>query len=177
MLPGLLTAVALSLAPSPSADTALEAESQHRWEDDGFYFGMGVAPATTLRVDGFNPMIRYDVELGMRWTKGRSALSVGAQPWLLQRLEAPGVGGGLHGVLTGQYGPVYARTGLGVLAGVPRSASDRDSRTALSWMGGLGLESRGDQVRGRIGVDYVATYDKGGRINNSVFLVLAIRFG
>jgi hypothetical protein len=44
-------------------------------------------------------------------------------------------------------------------------------------MGGLGLESRGDQVRGRIGVDYVATYDKGGRINNSVFLVLAIRFG
>ena len=74
-------------------------------------------------------------------------------------------------------GPFYARGGIGVLAGIPGSLDDRDVRSSVSGLVGVGLESRGEHVRGRVGIDYLANYDKGGRVNNSVFLVLAIRFG
>ena len=176
-VPSTVAAAILSLSPA-SADTApTVTEERTPWDDDGFYFVLGAAPGSTFHIDGFNPLVRYDAELGMRWTRRKTALSVGAQPWILQRLEARGAGGGLHGVVTLQQGPFYVRSGLGVVAGIPGSPDDRDSRAAMSFLAGVGLESQGDEVRGRIGFDYAASYDKAGRMNGTVFLTLAIRFG
>ncbi len=190
---GLTSAVALiatASAPDPavsepttSAKTELvsaeaaKAPPPLQWSDGTFYFVMGVAPGATFHLDGFNALVRYDAQLGMRWHRGKAHISVGAEPWILQRLEAPGAGGGLHGVVTAGRGPVYARLGAGVLAGIAGSKDDRDARASLSALGGIGLESNGEHVRGRIGVDYTLTVDESGRVNNTVFLALRIRFG
>lgn len=178
---GLILSAPLAAA-APSADIAtLEASAANppelRWTEEGFYLNLGASPGAAFRLDGFNPMIRYDAELGIRWTRGRSSVSFGANPWVLQRLEAPGATGGLLGVVSLRHRNLYTRAGAGVLIGPPGSLDDRDVRSAVAGMVGFGLESRGEHVRGRFGFDYVASYDKAGRVNNSVFFVLALRFG
>jgi hypothetical protein len=174
---GLLLSAPL-LAHTPSETTLVEDTTEDlEWSDGHFYLTTGASPGSTFHLDGFNPLIRYDAELGMRWSKDKTSVSIGANPWILQRLEAPKAGGGLHGVVTVGYEPFYVRGGIGVLAGVPGSVDDRDVRSSLSALAGFGLESRGEHVRGRIGIDYLANYDKSGRVNNSVFLVLGLRFG
>lgn len=178
---GLLLAAPLaSVAPSTEIaaleDTAAQ-PPKLEWIEDGFYLNLGASPGAAFRLDGFNPMIRYDAEIGMRWTRGRSSVSFGANPWVLQRLEAKGGTGGLLGVVSLRHRNIYARTGAGVVVGPPGSLDDRDIRASVAGLVGLGLESRGEHVRGRFGFDYVASYDKAGRVNNTVFLVLALRFG
>ncbi len=159
----------------PSEPDALEPPGLE-WQDDGFYLLTGVAPGSTVHLDGFNPLVRYDSELGMRWTRGHAGLSVGADGALFHYLEAKRVGGGLHGVITVGHKHVFARAGIGVVAGVPGSHDDRDSRSAISGLVGFGLEG-GDEVHGRIGLDYQVALDKTGRVNNTFFLALRIRFG
>ncbi len=178
---GLLLAAPLA-SVAPSAEVAPLKDSptpppKLEWIEDGFYLNLGASPGASFRLDGFNPIIRYDAEIGMRWTRGRSSVSFGANPWVLQRLEAKGGTGGLLGVVSLRHRNIYARTGAGVLLGPPGSLDDRDVRSSVAGLVGLGLESRGEHVRGRFGFDYVASYDKAGRVNNTVFLVLALRFG
>lgn len=166
------------LASAPSDSTVLDDTAEDlEWSDGSFYLTTGASPGSTFHIDGFNPLIRYDAELGLRWSKGNTSVAIGANPAILQRLEAPRPGGGLHGVVTVGYEPFYVRGGIGVLAGIPGTVNDRDVRSSLSCLAGFGLESDGEYVRGRIGLDYVANYDKAGRMNSSVFLVLGLRFG
>ncbi len=174
----ILSAPLLASDPSEVAleDTATQ-PAELEWIDEGFYLNLGTAPGAAFRLDGFNPMIRYDAELGMRWSRGRTSASFGANPWILQRLEAKGATGGLLGVVSVKHRNVYTRAGAGVLIGPPGSVDDRDVRASVAGLVGFGLESRGKDVRGRFGIDYIASYDKAGRVNNTVFLVLAIRFG
>ncbi len=182
---GLATAMALAVAtplasdaPPPAPDASVEDAPELEWSEEGFYLMTGVAPGSGFGPRGFNPMIRYSVQLGMRWERKDTRLSVGAEGWVLQVLEAKGVGGGVHGVVSLSGDHAYARAGLGVVAGIPGSHNDRDSRSALSALAGIGLEGGDfDEVRGRIGVDYNLSVDKEGRVNNAVFLVLRIRFG
>ncbi len=180
---GLAPVVALVATASPAQTRAtapsapLPPARVRQWSDGEFFFALGAAPGATFHLGGFNALVRYDAQLGMRWYRGRTSLSVGAEPWILQRLEARGAGGGLQGVLTASQGPAFARLGVGVLTGIAGTPDDRDTRASLSALAGVGLESRGKHVRGRVGLDYVFTVDERGRASNTVFLALGLRFG
>jgi hypothetical protein len=137
---------------------------------------MGVAPASTLHIDGFNPGIRYDSEIGMAWSRGRFMVTVGADGKIHQVLGRGKPGGGLDGVITTIYGPVYARVGAGVAAGIPASVDPNDTRPAMGGFVGVGLQG-GRNVKGRIGIDYDVRLDTSLQVNQTVLLTLRFVFG
>jgi hypothetical protein len=146
------------------------------WTYGGFYVVTGVAPGTTMHLGGINPMLRYDAELGMEWTREKWAISFGAEPWLLQYYERRKVGGGLMGVITVSRRPVYVRFGAGSLTGIPASPDDDDYRPAVGGLAGIGLQGGGANVTGRFGVDYHIALDKSGRLTNTVMLTMRLKF-
>ncbi|MEM6294269.1 MAG: hypothetical protein AAGA54_23530 [Myxococcota bacterium] len=184
---GLATALAIiastpvfsSNAPvSAPSDEQLEVEAPElEWSDEGFSLMTGIAPGTTFGPRSFNPMVHYSAELGMRWERGETRLSIGAEGSLLQILEAKAPGGGVHGVLSVSGDHAYARAGLGVAAGIPGRHDDTDRSSARSAGVGLGLERVENEIRGRTGLDDNLSVDKASRVNNAVFLVLRLRFG
>jgi hypothetical protein len=148
-----------------------------RWSSEGVYAALGVAPATTFYVQGFNPALRYDYELGMHWVRGRTAVFVGADAHLLQYFGRKKPGGGVDGVLTLSRGPVYGRVGAGVMAGIPRGPDLADASPSLGGVVGLGLQGRAGNLVGRVGVDYDVRVDAFGQVNQTVLLTLRFVFG
>jgi hypothetical protein len=148
-----------------------------RWSSQGVYSAFGLAPAATFYVEGFNPALRYDFELGMHWVRGRTALFVGADGHIVQYFGRKAPGGGADGVLTLSQGPLYARLGAGVMAGIPRGRDLDDAPPAIGGVMGLGLQGRAGSLVGRVGVDYDVRVDAFGQVNQTVLLTLRFVFG
>src|SRR5690606_8644987 len=151
---------ALADDSSPPSDPSVRTQSsldhpvgteppRARWSSEGIYSAMGLAPASTLHVDGFNPALRYDFELGMHWVRGRSAVFVGADARILQYFGRNRPGGGVDGVLTVSRGPVYGRLGAGVVTGVPSTRDVHDAPPAIGGLVGFGLQGRAKSLGGR----------------------------
>ncbi|MEM6996226.1 MAG: hypothetical protein AAF721_37310 [Myxococcota bacterium] len=173
-----MVAPLFAFAPA-SVDTCEDciAEPAPRWDYDGIYMLTGLAPGATVHLTGINPMLRFDTEVGMHWKRGKWAVGFGADAWLLKYYERKKVGGGLHGVVTLTRKPLYVRAGAGSLVGVPGSPNDNDVRPAVGGLLGFGLEGGGSDFAGRFGVDYHASFDKAGRLNNTFLLTLRFKFG
>jgi hypothetical protein len=161
----------------PTHASITELSPRPRWTSEGLYSAMGLAPAATLYVDGFNPALRYDFELGMHWVRGRTAVFVGADARLFQVFGRKKPGGGVDGMLTLSHGPLYGRIGAGVMAGIPGSRDVRDAPPSVGGLVGAGLQARGIKLVGRIGVDYDVRLDTTGRMNQTVMLTLRFVFG
>ena len=146
------------------------------WDRSG-YFGFGVAPSVILRRDGFAPGMRYDLETGFSWQKRKARVLVGAEGHLVQIYGRKKVGGGVDGVVTLAYGPVYVRAGVGTMAGIPATRDLDDALPAVGGVLGLGLQTQRKHVAGRIGVDYDYRIDTAGRPIQTVLLILRVSFG
>lgn len=167
----------LATGDDPVALETSAEELRPSWSSEGLYFITGFAPASTLYIDGFNPGLRYDFELGMHWTRRRTAVFVGAEGHVLQYFGRKAAGGGADGVLTVSQGPAYARVGAGVMTGIPGSRDVQDFHPAMGGLAGIGLQGRAGDLVGRIGVDYDVRMDTTGRVNQTVLLSLRFVFG
>lgn len=167
----------LALAPlgAPASQTT-DVEPPPEWDYDGVYMLVGVAPGTTVHLNGINPMLRFDTEIGMEWRRDKWAAGFGADAWMLKYLERKKVGGGLHGVVTVTRRPVYVRAGVGALTGIPGTPDDSVFRPAVGGLVGFGLEGGGSHVTGRFGFDYHASLDKAGRVNNTFLFAIRLKF-
>lgn len=171
-----LLCLAADLPPTASAPAELHTSIREPWSR-GVDFGFGLAPGAVVHRDGFAPLLRYDVELGLRWTSGRRRISVGADAKLVQVFDRKRVGGGVDAMLTAGWGPAYVRGGLGVMTGLPATRVLGDARPAIGGLVGIGLASYRDHFGGRIGVDYDLRLDSAGRPIQSVFISLRFEFG
>lgn len=166
--------------PGPLAEPTVSAgalDHAPRWGYEGPYFVMTTSPAASMRVDGFSPAIRYGAELGLHWRRKKTTVQVGAEGKVFQVLGRKRPGGGLDGVVTVSRGPVYARLGAGVMAGVPMSRDLLDAPPAIGGVVGIGLQGGGSNVVGRIGIDYDVRLDTLGRTNQTILLNLGFMFG
>ena len=173
-----LILLGLAAAPESATDSASPgaAPEPERFERGG-YFAMGTAPAMTLYRDGFAPALRYDVETGFSWTRRHVRLTIGADAHLLQYFGRKRPAGGLDAMITGSYRMVYVRGGLGVMAGMPATRVLDDARPAVGGVVGIGLQTFGDHIGGRIGVDYDLRVDTAGRPVQTFMLSLRGMFG
>lgn len=171
LIPCTLFSLALASTPPPA-----EAPPELTW-DRGGYFGFGVAPAVILRKDGFAPGLRYDVETGFSWHKKRTFIMVGAEGHLVQMFGRKKPGGGVDGVVTLVYGPVYVRAGVGTMAGIPATKDLDDALPAVGGLVGIGLQTHRKHIAGRIGVDYDYRIDTAGRPIQMVLVTLRVSFG
>ncbi|HET6582009.1 MAG TPA: hypothetical protein VFG69_01155 [Nannocystaceae bacterium] len=161
--------------PEPAATPTPTPEAP-RWERGG-YFGLGVAPSVILRRDGFAPGLRYDLETGFSWQRRKVLVAIGVEGHLVQLYARKKVGGGVDGVATIGWGPVYVRAGLGTMAGIPATRDLDDARPSVGGLLGIGLQTHRDHIAGRIGVDYDYRIDTAGRPIQTVLLVLRVSFG
>ncbi len=162
---------------SPTETTTIDAAPKRESFERGGYFTMGVAPAATMYRNGFAPALRYDVESGFSWTRRHVRLTVGADAHLLQYFGRKKLAGGVDAMLTTSYRMVYVRAGLGVMAGMPATRVLDDALPAIGGVVGIGLQTWGDHVGGRIGVDYDFRVDTAGRPIQTFLLSLRITFG
>jgi hypothetical protein len=175
LAPAFVTALATPPEPGPAV-APVAAPERERFERGG-YFTMGTAPAATLYRDGFAPALRFDVETGFSWTRRHVRLTVGADAHLLQYFGRKRPAGGLDAMITGSYRMVYLRGGLGVMAGMPATRALDDARPAIGGVVGVGLQTFGDHIGGRIGVDYDLRLDTAGRPIQTFMLSLRVMFG
>lgn len=178
MIATLLCATSLSLtAPSDAATITLDGTvTVEKFERSG-YFNMGLAPSTTFRFDGFAPGQRYDVETGFQWKRRHVRLSVGAEAHLLHFYGRRKPAGGVDAMITASYRMLYIRGGLGTMANLPATRDLDRGLPAVGGVIGVGLQTWGDHVGGRIGVDYDFRVDTAGRPIQTVLLSLRIMFG
>lgn len=147
------------------------------WDYRGPYFAMTASPAASMRIDGFSPGIRYAVETGLHWRRGRTTVQVGAEGKIHQILGRKRPGGGLDGVVTISRGRLYGRLGAGVMTGIPMTRHTSDAPPTIGGLVGVGLQGGGRKVVGRIGVDYDVRVDTFGRMSQTVMLNLGLVFG
>lgn len=147
-----------------------------KW-DRTFYGAFGFAPASVMRGDSFSPALRYDFETGFAFTRKRVRLSVGPDFHIVQYFGRKKPAMGVDAMLTGSWGPVYIRGGLGVMSGLAATRDLRDMRPGVGGVVGIGLQSLREHVGGRIGVDYDFRMDTAGRPVQTVMISLRIFFG
>lgn len=164
------------LAAPPETATTPTVVERESFDRSG-YFTMGLAPAMTLYRDGFAPALRYDAETGFAWTRRHVRLTVGADAHILQYFGRKKPAGGVDAMISASYRWVYVRGGLGVMAGLPATRVLHDARPAVGGVVGVGLQTWGDHVGGRIGVDYDLRVDTAGRPIQTFLLSLRIMFG
>lgn len=164
--------------PAPTIEPMPEdAPPNTRWRG-GPYLTLGLAPMATMDVHAaHHPGLRYDLETGLAWKRGRMRVYVGPDLHLLQYFGRKKVGFGVDGVATVSLRHVYARAGLGTSVGMPASADVRDTRPMVGGLVGGGLVGRLDDVEGRLGVDYDVRVDTSGRVAQTVLLTLRMTFG
>lgn len=144
---------------------------------DGAYFIMGAAPATTLHATGFHPNMRYDMELGLVWQHEKNALTFGLDGHVMHYFGRKTPGGGADVVITGSHNHFYARGGVGVATGIPRSADIEDFRPAVGGVVGIGMQGGEEDFIGRIGVDYDVRFDDGFGMTHTVLVVARLAWG
>jgi len=157
-------AIAESLASQPADDYSYEEEWEEEWdykdkrtvlELQSGYFGVGIAPGMTIHDRGFHPNTRFELEFGgtvehefrdLAWSFG-----VVSHVTPYYGRKKPSFGADVTS--TAMLGPIYVRTGLGAVGGLPRNHQLENTIAALGGVVGVGLNfGRAPMVR--IGVDY-----------------------
>ena len=173
-------APAYDSAPMPEPEPEPEPEGtppQTRWRG-GPYLTMGVAPMVTMDVHAHtHPGLRYDMEVGMAWKRGRARVFFGPDFHLMQYFGRKKLAFGVDAVTTFTLRHVYARAGVGTAMGVPAGPDVRDTRPMVGGLLGAGLVGRLDKVEGRLGVDYDVRVDTAGRVAQTMLLTLRMTFG
>lgn len=159
--------------PTVTLDGVIEIDTFRR----GGYANFGVAPAVTLRMDGFSPGLRYDFETGFMWTRRHTRVSVGAEAHILHYYGRKRPAGGVDAVITGSWRMFYIRGGLGTMANMPATRDLDRYRATVGGVIGAGVQTWGDHVGGRLGVDYDFRVDTEGQRIQSVLLTLRVMFG
>jgi hypothetical protein len=133
--------------PSPARRTTLELQSG--------YIGFGIAPGMTLHHKGFHPNTRLELEFGgtLEHRYRDLGLSFGVVTHMTPYYERKKPSFGADVTSTIILGPVYLRTGLGALGGLPRSYDLHDTAAAIGGVVGVGLNF-GRTPMVRVGVDY-----------------------
>ena len=175
-------------APAPAAEVSQSQQTYpqyspgvvHRptaWSYEGVYFALGASPASTLHIDGFNPGVRYDSEIGLHWRRGKTDVMFGGEFKIHQVLGRKKPGYGYDGVFTLSHGRVFGRVGAGVVTGIPGSRDPNDVRPAMGGLVGFGVQGGGDHVLGRMGLEYDVRMDTDLRVNQTILLTLRLVFG
>jgi hypothetical protein len=133
--------------PEPERRTTLKLDSG--------YFSLGIAPGMTLHSRGFHPNTRFDLEFGgtLEHRYRDLALSFGVATQLTPYYErkTPSFGADVTSTLI--LGPIYLRTGLGAVGGLPRGHMLHNTAAGIGGVVGVGLNfGRAPMVR--VGVDY-----------------------
>lgn len=133
--------------PEPERRTTLKLSSG--------YMGFGVLPGMTLHARGFHPMTRFEMEAGGTLEHGHRdlALSFGVAAVIQPYYGRKALSGGADVTSTLLVGPVYLRTGLGAIGGLPTGHRLDRILPAVGGVVGVGL-SLGRAPMIRIGVDY-----------------------
>jgi hypothetical protein len=133
--------------PEPERRTTLKLSSG--------YIGLGVAPGMTLHARGFHPMTRFEMEFGgtLEHRYRDLALSFGVALQMQPYYGRKAPSGGADVTSTLLLGPVYLRTGLGAVGGLPTGHRLSQTLPAVGGVVGVGL-SLGREPMVRIGVDY-----------------------
>jgi hypothetical protein len=172
----LIASVTIGLPLSATTRDA-NTDPAERWSYEGGYAVLGLAPFSGIYIDGFTPGLRYDFETGLHWRRRRTTVFVGADVRVQQYFGRNRPGGGADGVITVSIGHVYGRLGVGAMAGVPGSRDVDDALPSVGGVVGMGLQGGGNNVVGRIGIDYDVRLDPTGRVNQTVLLTLRFVFG
>ena len=176
-----LTMTTLLLASDPCSPCVSTTAEQTvpdapKWDRTGYGL-FGIAPMAVMRPDGFTPGLRYDFETGFAFTKKRVRLSVGPDFHLVQYFGRKKPALGVDAMLTGSWGPLYVRGGLGVMSGIAATRDLHDMRPGVGGVVGVGLQTLRDHVGGRVGVDYDFRMDTAGRPVQTVMISLRVFFG
>jgi hypothetical protein len=133
--------------PGPEKRTTLELQSG--------YIGLGIAPGMTFHNRGFHPNMRLELEFGgtLEHDYRDLALSFGVVTHMTPYFERKAPSYGADVTSTVVLGPVYVRTGLGAIGGIPRRHILHETTAGIGGVIGAGLTfHRAPQVR--VGVDY-----------------------
>lgn len=147
-----------------------------KW-DGGMHFSFGLAPMSTLTSEGFHPGVRWDVEMGMAWRRGRTKISVGPDLHILQYYGRKKPGFGVDAMTTLSLQHVYVRMGAGTAMGIPTRLDINDTRPMMGGLVGAGVVGRVNKVEGRLGVDYDVRIDTTGRVAQTVMVAMRLSFG
>jgi hypothetical protein len=133
--------------PEPERRTTLKLDSG--------YVSLGIAPGMTLHHRGFHPNTRLEMEFGgtLEHSFRDLALSFGVVTQMTPYYErkAPSFGADVTSTLV--LGPVYLRTGLGAVGGLPRGHMLHNTAAGIGGVVGAGL-TFGRAPMLRVGVDY-----------------------
>lgn len=148
--------------------------------DSGMHLTLGLAPMSTLHAEGFHPGVRFDIETGMAWERGRMKIFVGPAFHISQyyRRRKPGLG--LDAMATFSLKHVYARVGAGTAMRIPAQRDLDDTRPMMGGLIGGGFVGHLDDdtdIQGRIGVDYDVRIDTTGRVAQTVMVTMQVAFG
>jgi hypothetical protein len=133
--------------PEPERRTTLKLDSG--------YFGLGIAPGMTLHSRGFHPNTRFELEFGgtLEHRFRDLSLSFGVATQITPYYERKTPSFGADVTSTVILGPVYLRTGLGAVGGLPRGHMLHNTAAGIGGVVGVGLTfGRAPMVR--VGVDY-----------------------
>lgn len=152
-------------------------EPLERTWDGGMHFSLGLAPMSTLHLQGFHPGVRYDIETGMVWQRGRVKISVGPDLHISQYYGRKKPGFGVDAMATLSLRHVYVRAGAGTATGIPARRDVNDTRPMMGGLVGGGFVGRIKGVEGRIGLDYDVRIDTTGRVAQTVLVAMRLSFG
>lgn len=136
--------------PEPSPEpkrTTLELQSG--------YIGFGIAPGVSLHPKGFHPNTRFELEFGgtLEHDFRDLGLSFGVATHITPYYGRKKPSFGADVTSTTMLGPVYIRTGLGAVGGLPRGHLLDERLPGIGGVVGVGLNF-GRQPMIRVGVDY-----------------------
>jgi hypothetical protein len=122
---------------------------------DSGYFGLGIAPGMTLHSRGFHPNTRFELEFGgtLEHRYRDLSLSFGVAPQMTAYYERKAPSFGVDVTSTLILGPIYLRTGLGAVGGLPRGHMLHNTAAGIGGVVGVGL-TFGREPMVRVGVDY-----------------------
>jgi hypothetical protein len=169
---------AVEPAPEPVPEPAPEgAPPGTRWRG-GPYFTVGFSPMATMDINAnVHPGLRYDMETGLAWKRGRVRAYFGPSFDIMQYYGRKKVGFGVDATATVTLRHVYARMGAGTSFGIPASPDVNDTRPMIGGLLGAGLVGRLDSVEGRLGIDYDVRVDTSGRVAQTVVVAMRLTFG
>lgn len=163
-----------TFVPEPEPE---EAPPNTKWRG-GPYFMLGFAPMATMDINAnFHSGLRYDMEMGLAWKRGRVRAYFGPDFHIMQYFGRKQVGFGVDAMTTFTLRHVYARVGAGAAMGMPAGPSVTDTRPMVGGILGAGLVGRIDKAEGRFGVDYDVRVDTAGRVAQTVLFTMRITFG
>lgn len=142
---------------NPYVDEPYEPEPERRTtlELDSGYIGAGIGPGVTLFDGGFHPNTRFELEFGgtVEHRYRDLAISFGVATHITPYYERKKPSFGADVTMTALLGPVYLRTGLGAIGGLPRQHLLQETTAGIGGVVGVGLNfGRAPMIR--VGVDY-----------------------